>query len=94
MEESLIEKLKSYYFDYRSTAEPEMSFRLAMESLPHHVIDRIQQLASDHDLPGIRDILRQYEELQIAPAPSNDSVQERFENEFNGSTDRSTEAVR
>lgn len=82
MEETLIEKLKQYYFDYRRTSEPEDSFSLAMQAMPHYVINRIGELSQRGDMDGIRDVIRQYEEFDIAPARSNDSVQERFEEQF------------
>lgn len=82
MEETLIEKLKQYYFDYRRTSEPEDSFSLAMQTMPHYVIGRIGELSRSGDMEGIRDVIRQYEEFDIAPAKSNDSVQERFEEEY------------
>ncbi|WP_199614459.1 hypothetical protein [Paenibacillus alkalitolerans] len=93
MEETLIEKLKQFYFDYRQTADPEESFSLAMQTMPHFVLHTAGHMADENDLEGIRSIIRQYEEFSIAPEGSNDSVQERFENEFREARRKSLEPV-
>lgn len=82
MEETLIERFKSFYFDYRRTTTVDESFEQARNAVAYHVINEADRLASLGDFDGVRDVCRQFREIQSSTYGSNDSVKERFEREF------------
>jgi Na+/phosphate symporter len=80
--ETLIERLKRYYGDYRKISDPKTSFSSALEAMTLSVIDRVADFAEQSDLSGIRNLVREYREIRGSIQASNDSVQERFEREY------------
>lgn len=82
MEETLIERFKTFYFDYRRTSDVDESFEQARSAVAYHVIHEADRLAQDGDFEGVRSVCRQFREIQGTTYGSNDSVKERFEREF------------
>lgn len=80
--ETLIERFKAFYFDYRRTTDVDESFEQAKYAVAYHVIDEADRLAQNGDCDGVRDVCRQFHEIQSSTYGSNDSVKERFEREF------------
>lgn len=80
--ESLIERFKRYYEDYRMTSDMNSSFTSAYEALTLSVIDQVDDLAAQSDVSAIRNTVREYREIRSSIQGSNDSVKERFESEF------------
>lgn len=80
--ETIIERFKSFYFDYRRTTDVDESFEQARNAIAYHVINEADQLAEAGDFDGVRSVCRQFREIQSSTYGSNDSVKERFEREF------------
>ncbi|HZG86602.1 hypothetical protein [Paenibacillus sp.] len=85
-DETLIERLKRYYEDYRKTSEPDSGFRDAFDALTYSVIESIGEAADRDDCATIRAIVREYGELRLSVQGSNDSVKERLEEEYQSVT--------
>ncbi|WP_438448386.1 hypothetical protein [Gorillibacterium sp. sgz5001074] len=83
-EETLIERFKAFYFDYRRTSDTNESFEQARNAVAYHVINEADRLAQDGDFDGVRSVCRQFREIQSSTYGSNDSVKERFEREYAG----------
>jgi len=81
-DETLIERLKRYYADYRLSEDPDASFRDACAALSLSVIDTVGELADREDCAAIRNVLREYREIRVSTQGSNDSVKERLESEL------------
>lgn len=88
MPETLIEKFKDYYFDYRKTSEIDDSFSNAYGALTYYMIAGIERFANQGDLGGIKNSLAQYREIRFSTFDSNDSVKEIFEVEYQESLNR------
>jgi len=80
--ESLIERFKRYYEDYRMTSDMNSSFTSAYEALTLSVIDQVDDFAAQSDVAAIRNTVREYREIRSSIQGSNDSVKERFESEY------------
>jgi hypothetical protein len=80
--ETLIQTLKRYYADYRTLSEPIDSFAAALEALPYHVIDKIEELVQAGRYEDIKRLVREFREIHESTYGSNDSVLERFEEEY------------
>jgi len=81
-EETLIERFKRYYVDYRAAAGPDEAFKLAFEALTYSAIDLVDVAADRADIGAVRAAVREYREIRSSVQGSNDSVKERFEREF------------
>jgi len=81
-DETLIERLKRYYQDYRKTSDPDAAFREACEALGHSVIESVGEAAERDELETIRALVREYREIRLSTQGSNDSVKERLEAEL------------
>lgn len=82
MEQTLIETFKAYYFDYRTVEDVDSSFEDALAAVAFAVIEKTGALADEGDLDGIRSLVREYKEIRLSTLGSNDSVKERFEQEY------------
>jgi len=85
-DETLIQRLKRYYEDYRKTSEPDAGFRDAFDALTYSVIEEVGEAAEREDCAAIRAIVREYGELRLSVQGSNDSVKERLEEEYRSVT--------
>jgi Na+/phosphate symporter len=81
-DETLIERFKRYYQDYRASADADTSFDNALQALTLSVIDQAGDLAERNDADAIRSMVREYHEIRLSVQGSNDSVKERFEREL------------
>ncbi len=81
-DETLIQRLKRYYADYRLSENPDESFRDACAALSLSVLDTVGELADREDCAAIRNVLREYREIRSSVSGSNDSVKERLEREL------------
>ncbi|MFC5648755.1 hypothetical protein ACFPYJ_06360 [Paenibacillus solisilvae] len=79
MEETLIERFKRYYEDYRMTSGVDSSFQNASEALTASVLNLVGQSADNGDLDAIRNLMHEYGEIRLSTQASNDSLKERFE---------------
>ncbi|CAM4493168.1 hypothetical protein [Paenibacillus tarimensis] len=80
--EALIQRFKRYYEDNRITADIDNSFNDAYEALTFSVIDEIGNCAKREDLHSIQSVVREFDEIRSSVHGSNDSVKERFEEEY------------
>lgn len=80
--ETLMERMKRFYVDYRETSDPDESFRSALETIGFWVIEAAGDLAERGDTAAIRSLVREYKEIRLSAQGSDDSVKERFEAEF------------
>lgn len=83
-QDTLFERFKDYYFDYRQTTNVDRSFELARDTLAFHVINETDRLADSENISGIKDLIRQFRDIHGSTYGSNDSVKERLEHEFVG----------
>ncbi|MBP1966834.1 hypothetical protein [Paenibacillus aceris] len=82
MNETLMETFKRYYADYRGSANMEQSFTDAYQAMAYHVIEQTDHFAQGGNLEAIQNMIREYKEIGLAVAPSNDALKERFEQEL------------
>jgi hypothetical protein len=80
--ETLIERFKRYYEDYRITSGMDSSFQNAKEALSATVLNLVGQSADDGNLAAIRNLMHEYNEIRLYTQDSNDSLKERFELEY------------
>lgn len=80
--ETLIERFKRYYEDYRITSGMDSSFQNAKEALSATVLNLVGQSADDGNLAAIRNLIHEYNEIRLSTQASNDSLKERFELEY------------
>ncbi|UVI32651.1 hypothetical protein [Paenibacillus spongiae] len=80
--ETLIERFKRYYWSYRQTSDTDASFNFAYQALLLSLLDGVSRFADDGDLDGIRNLMREIDEIRHSVQGSNDSVKERFEAEY------------
>ncbi len=80
--ETLIQRFKRYYTNNRKAANSEVSFSDAFLTLMYFVINRVDELADTGNLVEVKDVLRQFREIRDSIQDSNDSVNERFEQEY------------
>ncbi|MCI3921286.1 hypothetical protein MO973_13700 [Paenibacillus sp. TRM 82003] len=80
--ETLIERMKRFYEDYRGTSDVDESFRSALETVGFWVIESCGDHAERGDTEAIRNLVREYKEIRLSAQGSNDSVKERFEDEY------------
>ena len=81
-DETLIERFKRYYEDYRMTCGIDSSFQNAREALSASVLNLVSESADDGDLAAIRNLMHEYNEIRLSTQASNDSLKERFEQEY------------
>lgn len=81
-DETLIERFKRYYEDYRMTSGVDSSFQNASEALSASVLNLVGQSADNGDLAVIRNLMHEYNEIRLSTQASNDSLKERFELEY------------
>ncbi|MDR6881483.1 hypothetical protein [Bacillus sp. 3255] len=79
---TLMETFKRYYADYRGSADMDQSFTDAYQAIAYHVIEQTSHYAEDGDMDKIQSLIRQFKEISLSIAPSNDSLKERFEQEL------------
>ncbi|MDU0203963.1 MULTISPECIES: hypothetical protein [Paenibacillus] len=82
MNETLMETFKRFYADYRVAANVEQSFTDAYQAIAYHVIEQTDHLAQSGNLEGVQNIVREFKEISLSIAPSNDALKERFEQEL------------
>lgn len=82
MNETLMETFKRYYADYRGSANMEQSFTDAYQAMAYHVIEQADHFAQGGKLEAIQNMIREYKEIGLSVAPSNDALKERFEQEL------------
>jgi hypothetical protein len=81
-EETLIQRFKRFYMINRKTASVEVSFSDAFMTLMYYSMNDIDAIADTGDLEKVKDVLRQFREIRDSIQHSNDSVRERFEQEY------------
>lgn len=81
-DETLIERFKRYYEEYRTTSGVDSSFKNASEALSASVLNLVGQSADNGDLAAIRNLMHEYSEIRFSTQGSNDSLKERFELEY------------
>ena len=89
-DETMIERFKRYYADYRAAGDPDASFASAYEALVYSALDEVGRLAEEGRLEAIRDRIREMNEIRMSIGGSNDSVKERFEAELRERVARAT----
>ncbi|NOV00068.1 hypothetical protein [Paenibacillus planticolens] len=82
MNETLMETFKRYYTDYRGSANMDQSFTDAYQAVAYHVIAQTDYFAQGGNLEAIQNMIREYKEISLSVAPSNDALKERFEQEL------------
>ncbi|MFB9328255.1 hypothetical protein ACFFSY_20185 [Paenibacillus aurantiacus] len=80
--ETLIERMKRFYEQYRTTSNVEASFVNAKEALTLTLLDDIGRYAQEEDLGAIRNATAQWDELRLMMQGSNDALKERLEREY------------
>jgi hypothetical protein len=82
MEETLIQAFKRFYADYRAVLGVDESFDGSLQVLPYYVIDQTEIMAQEGNVDKIRNLIREFNEIRVSTYGSNDSVKERFEQEY------------
>ncbi|TYP79019.1 hypothetical protein [Paenibacillus methanolicus] len=80
--ETLIERMKRFYEQYRTTSNVEASFVNAKEALALTLLDDIGRYAEESNLDAIRMATAQWDEIRMMMQGSNDALKERLEREY------------
>ncbi|MFC4101369.1 hypothetical protein [Paenibacillus xanthanilyticus] len=80
--ETLIERMKRFYEQYRTTSNVEASFVNAKEALALTLLDDVSRYAEEGNLDAIRTATAQWDEIRMMMQGSNDALKERLEREY------------
>lgn len=80
--ETLMERMKRFYEQYRTTSNVEASFVNAKEALALTLLDEIGRYAQEENLGAIRSATAQWDEIRMMMQGSNDALKERLEREY------------
>ncbi|WP_219834128.1 hypothetical protein [Paenibacillus sp. R14(2021)] len=82
LNETLMERFKRYYRQYRLNSGADEGFILARETLVLAMLNDISNYANADDLISIRRMMGEWDEIHLMIQASNDSLKESFEQEL------------
>jgi len=82
LNETLMERFKRYYGQYRLNSGADEGFMQARETLVLAMLNDISDYANADDLISIRRVMGEWDEIRFMIQASNDSLKESFEQEL------------